>query len=135
MKAREKTKRGLDEKFQNVLATSDGFEFFVKIHDFVEYIELRSALSAIILERTKANRELKISSKYDSLKQIYQGLEDAKNKSHDDLGHVRYMIIGDLNKIRNKEYSENITFWKKREVYRKSISEIYEKLSFSSAAK
>ncbi len=130
-----KTKRELDEKFQNVLRSSDGFDFFLKIHDFVQYIELRSSLCAVIAERTKSNRELKISSKYDSLKQIYQGVEDTKNRSRGDLGHVRYMIIGDLNRIRNKQYSENISFWRKREAYRKSISEIYNKLSIDPAAK
>ena len=127
-----KTQRELDEKFQNILDSSDGFAFFVKIHDFVEYIETRAPLSAAIAERNKSNRELKISSKYESLKQIYQGLEDVKDKPHGDLGHVRYMIVGDLNRIRNKEYSENITFWKKRDGYKKFAQDIYNRLTVCS---
>jgi len=132
MKLAAKTQRGLDEKFRDILNSSDGFVFFVKIHDFIGYIEARSSLAAILTERTKSNRELKISSKYESLKQVYQGVEDTKDRPRGDLGHERYMIIGDLNKIRHKEYSENIAFWKKREGYKKFAQDIYNALTICS---
>ncbi len=37
MKLLEKVKSELDEKFQKVLKTSASFDFFVAIHDFIEY--------------------------------------------------------------------------------------------------
>ena len=127
-----KTQRELDEKFRKILDSSDSFDLFVKIHDFVEYIESSAALSSVVVGRTKANRELKIPTKYESLKQVYQGVKDTNNRPTGDLGHVRYMIIGDLNRIRHKEYSENIAFWKKREGYRKFAQDIYNVLTICS---
>lgn len=124
-----KIKNDLDEKFQKVLKTPASFDFFVAIHDFIKHIELNPSLSGSLSSRTKPNRDLKIPNKYEHLKEIYQGLEDAETKSGADLGHARYMIIQDLNKIRNKEFSESNSFWKKRELFRKLTGEIYERLN------
>lgn len=131
MKLPEKVKSGLDKKFQKVLKTPAGFDFFMAIHDFVEHIELNSSLSDNLSPRIKFNREFNIPNKYGYLKQIYQGLKDAGNKSNTDLGHTRYMVILELNKIRNKNVSESNSFWKKRELSRKLAGEIYERLSAS----
>jgi len=124
-----KVKSDLDEKFQKVLKTPASFAFFVAIHDFIKHIELNSSLSDSLLSRTKPNRELNIPNKYNHLKEIYQGLEDIDTKSGADLGHVRYMVVQDLNKIRNKNFSESNSFWKKRELFRKLTGEIYERLN------
>mgnify|MGYP001606982121 CR=1 FL=1 len=125
----EKVKSGLDKKFQKVLSTPAGFDFFVAIHDFIEHIESNESLSDNLSSRIKINREMRIPNKYNYLKQIYQGLKDAENRSNIDLGHTRYMVILELNKIRNKDVSESNSFWKKRELSRKLAGEIYERLS------
>jgi len=129
MKLSGKVKIGLDKKFQKVLKTPAGFDFFVAIHDFIEYIELNSSLSDNLSSRIKPNRDLNIPNKYSYLKQIYQGLEDADIKSNADLGHSRYAVLLELNKIRNKDVSESNSFWKKRELIRKLTSEIYNRLN------
>jgi len=129
MKLLEKVKSGLDEKFQKILKTPASFDFFVAIHDFVEYIELNSSLSNNLSSFIKSNREMRIPNKYGYLKQIYQGIEDINIKSNVDLGHERYMVLVELNKIRNKDVSESNSFWKKRELFRKLTGEIYEILS------
>jgi len=129
VKLLNKVKSDLDEKFQKVLKTPASFDFFVAIHDFIKHIELNSSLSDSLSSRTKPNRELRIPNKYNHLKEIYQGLEDADTQSDADLGHTRCMIIQDLNKIRNKNFSESNSFWKKRELFRKLTSEIYERLN------
>lgn len=118
-----KIKSDLDEKFQKVLKTPASFDFFVAIHGFIKHIEINPSLSR------KLSRETK--NKYSHLKEIYQGLEDAKNKSDADLGHARYMIIQDLNKIRNKNFSESNSFWKKRDLFRRLAGEIYEGLNLN----
>jgi len=128
-----KVKSDLDEKFQKVLKTPASFGFFVAIHDFIKHIELNPSLSDNLSRRLKPNRELRIPEKYNHLKEIYQGLEDAETKSGADLGHARYMIIQDLNKIRNKDFSESNSFWKKRELFRKLTGEIYERLNLNPA--
>lgn len=125
----EKVKSGLDKKFQKVLNTPASFDFFMAIHDFVEHIESNESLSNDLSPRVKSNREFNIPNKYGYLKQIYQGLKDVNNKSNADLGHARYMVILELNKIRNKDVSESNSFWKKRELSRKLAGEIYERLS------
>ena len=125
----KKVKSDLDKKFQKVLKTPASFDFFTAIHDFIEYIELNPSLSSKLSSRVKSNRELNIPNKYGYLKQIYQGLEDADIKSSADLGHTRYMVIQELNRIRNKDVSESNSFWKKRELFRKLTGEIYEILS------
>ena len=125
----KKVKSDLDKKFQKVLKTPAGFDFFVAIHDFIEHIESNLPLSDSLSCRIKPNRELNIPNKYNYLKQIYQGLEDANSKSDVDLGHARYMALVELNKIRNKDVSGTNSFWKKRELFRKLTGEIYERLS------
>src|SRR3990167_3932618 len=123
----ETVKSDLEQKFRRVLRTPASFDFFVAIHDFIEHIELHASLSKIISRSIEPNPELKIPTKYGYLKQIYQGLEDADNTSGADLGHARYMVLVDLNQIRNNIFSESNSFWKKRELYRKFTSEIYER--------
>ncbi|OGZ33112.1 MAG: hypothetical protein A2174_01090 [Candidatus Portnoybacteria bacterium RBG_13_41_18] len=126
-------KRGnLDKKFQKVLKTPAGFDFFVAIHDFIEYIEANSFFIENLSSRIKSNRDLKIPTKYNFLKQIYQGLEDIHIQTNADLGHERYMTLGDLKKIRNNNFSESNSFWRKRELFRKMTSEIYERLNLKS---
>ncbi|MEK9154988.1 MAG: hypothetical protein AAB596_02905 [Patescibacteria group bacterium] len=129
MKILEKTKLDLDKKFQKIMETPPSFDFFVAIHDFIKYIELNPSLLDGLSQRIKVNRELNIPSKYALLKQIYQGLEDINIGSDADLGHVRYMTIKDLSKIQNKDVSDSNSFWKKRELFRKSTNEIYKRLN------
>lgn len=133
MNVLEKVKSGLDEKFQKISKTPAGFDFFVAIHDFVEHIELNPSLSKNLSSFMKANQELRISGKYGYLKKIHQGMKDADTKSKADLGHERMMVLVELNKIKNKDVSDNNSFWKKRETFRKSTGEIYEILSPSLA--
>ncbi|MCL5733704.1 MAG: hypothetical protein M1334_03560 [Patescibacteria group bacterium] len=128
MTQKEKTRVELDKKFKKVLQTPASFDFFVAIHDFVQYIELHPSLSGGLSLRLKANQELGIPAKYGYLKQIYQGVEDINIKSDDDLGHARYAVIKDLNKIQEKDVSESNSFWKKRETSRKLTDEIYQRL-------
>lgn len=129
MKLQKKAKTDLEKKFQKVLKTPASFDFFVAIHDFVEHIESTPSLSKNLSCRIKSKPELKISNKYNYLKQIYQGLEDAKTETNADLGHTRYMVLRELNLIRNKNLSESNSFWKKREVIRRLTSEVYEGLN------
>lgn len=125
----ETVKSDLEQKFRRVLRTPASFDFFVAIHDFIEHIESHASLSKILSRPIEPNPELKIPTKYGYLKQIYQGLEDADDTSDADLGHARYMVLVDLNQIRNNIFSESNSFWKKRELYRKFTSEIYERLN------
>ena len=129
MKLPGKVKSDLDKKFQKVLKTPASFDLFVAIHDFIKIIELNSSLSNNLSHRIKINQELNIPKKYEYLKQIYQGLEDANSKSNVDLGHTRYAVILELNRIRNKDVSESNSFWKKRELFRKLTGEIYKRLN------
>jgi len=129
MNSLEKAKSDLDEKFQKISKTPPSFNFFVAIHDFIEVIELNPYLSRNLSSCIKSNQKLKILSKYSHLKKIYQGLEDANVKSNVDLGHERYMVIIELNKIKNKDFSGGNSFWKKRELFRRLTSEIYEVLN------
>lgn len=129
MAVKGKVKGGLDKKFENVVKTPAGFEFFVAIHDFIEHIESDSSYLKIIASKAAANLELKIPAKYDHLKLIYQGLEDANSKSSADLGHSRYAVLIELNKIRDNDVSESNSFWKKREAFRKFATEIYGRLT------
>lgn len=128
MKSQEKVKNDLDKKFQKVLKTPASFNFFVAIHDFVGHIESNSSLSNNLSSRAKSNREQNIPNKYSYLKQIYQGIEDTQSRGKTDLGHARYMILLELNKIKSNNVSENNPFWKKRELSRKLTSEIYKRL-------
>lgn len=128
MKPTQQTKSGLDKKFKRVLQTPASFDFFVAIHDFVEYIEANPALSRGLSIRLKANQELGIGNKYGFLKQIYQGVEDINITSDIDLGHTRYTVVRDLNRIQSNDVSENNLFWKKREVSRKLTDDVYKRL-------
>lgn len=119
-----KKKPNLEQKLQKMLKTPASFAFFVAIHDFVEVIELDVTLS----------RKLSKDLKYGYLKQIHQGIKDVSvraraSTSKEDLGHERYMVINDLNKIQSKELSESNSFWKKRELFRKLAMDIYDRLN------
>lgn len=129
MRPSGKIKSGLDKKFQKVLKTPASFDFFVAIHGFIKHIELNPVLSSVVLSNAKANQELNIPVKYGNLKRIYQGLEDAENKSDVDLGHTRYAVIVELNRIRNNDVSESNSFWKKRELFRQLAGEIYQRFN------
>ncbi len=128
MKSIKKTKSGLSKKFQKILETPASFDFFMAIHDFIEYIELSPALAVGVSSRIKINREMDIPSTYGYLRQIYQGLEDINTKSTADLGHARYGVIKELNRIQNKDVSESVSLWKKRELFRKLAGEVYTRL-------
>lgn len=119
-----KKKPNLDQKLQKMLKTPASFAFFVAIHDFVEVIEIDKTLSK------KLSRDLK----YGHLKQIHRGIKDIKLRSTEDLGHERYMVINDLNRIQKEEMSESNSFWKKRELFRKIALEVYERVNPQPAA-
>lgn len=129
MKKSPKPQEGLESKFQKVLKTPAGFEFFMAIHDFIEHIEATAGLCERLSTRIKSNRELRIPKKFGCLKQIYQGLEDISIQTNDDLGHERYMICVDLNKIRNNILSDSNSLWKKREAFREMTKDIYARLN------
>lgn len=129
MKISPKVKDELDKKFQAVLKTPASFDFFVAIHDFVGHIEANLVLVNSLSSKSKPNRQQNISVKYNNLKQIYQGLEDAQGKTGGDLGHARCMVLVELNRIKGNEVSDGNSFWKKRELYRKLTEEIYCRLS------
>jgi len=129
MKTLRQQKLDLDKKFKEVSETPAGFDLFVAIHDFVEHIERNPLLSKGISNRSKANLELDIVTKYNYLRKIYQGLEDINVKSNTDLGHERYMTIRELTKIQKNDVSDTNSFWKKREVSRKLTGIVYDRLS------
>ena len=129
MKPSKSVKIDLEKKFNKVQKTPASFGFFEAIHDFVEHIEKNSSLSSCLSDRLKSNQELRIPNKYSYLKQIHQGLKDANSESTADLGHSRYMVLRELKLIRDKNFSETNSFWKKRETSRKIVSEIYERLN------
>ncbi|MEK9194591.1 MAG: hypothetical protein AAB884_02165 [Patescibacteria group bacterium] len=126
-----KKKFDLKKKFQKILKTPASYAFFVAIHDFVKFIELDPVLSDGLSHCIKTSQSPNIATKYANLKLVYQGMEDifAGGRSIGDLGHKRYMVILDLNRIQNKEVSENNSFWKKRELFRKLIIDIHEGLN------
>ncbi len=126
-----KKKLDLEKKFRKILKTPASYAFFVAIHDFIKFIESDPVLLGGLSRYIKTSQDSNIAAKYANLKLIYQGLEDAAAKSRPsgDLGHDRYMAILDLNRIQNKEISENNSFWKKREVFRKLIVEIHGSLN------
>lgn len=129
MTTTEKRKLDLNKKFQRVQETPASFDFFVAIHDFIKHIEANPFFSGGLSERVKANRDLDIINKYDYLKTIYQGLEDINVKSSADLGHTRYMVIRELSQIQNKETSESNSYWRKRELFRKLVALVNERLN------
>ena len=129
MNLKPEIKLALAKRFEKVKKTPASFAFFVAIHDFIECIEITPALSKKIAYREKADLEVNVPAKYDYLRQIYQGLEDADKKTTADIGHTRYTAVRDLDRIHNKEQSENNFFWKKRDVFRKVAGELYERLT------
>ncbi len=128
MELLKKTKVDLSKKYQKVMTTPPSFVFFKAIHDFVDYIEANPQLVEGLSQRIKINKELGIPNKYGSLKQIHQGVEDVVSPSTKDIGHTRYMVLRDLSRIQNQEMSDSNFFWKKRELFRKLTSEVYERL-------
>src|SRR3989338_6878225 len=118
----------LDKKFRKVSETSVNFDLFVAIHDLVQYIESTPVLIKGLSGNIKANKELNISAKYSSLKNIYQGLEDIDVQSNRDLGHARYYAIRELSQIRRGEVSESNTLWRKREGLKKFAKLVQERL-------
>jgi hypothetical protein len=124
-----KRKADLEKKFQRVATTPASFELFLAIHDFVDHVEANAFLVSGLSSKIKANRELDISSKYAHLKKIYQGLEDIAVKSKNDLGHTRYMTMQELGKIKEADVSESNSFWRKRELFRRLTSTVYERLA------
>ena len=133
MPLQKKPKTDLEKKCRKVLRTPASFAFFVAIHDFIKCIELNSALSAGLTHRIDINKDAKLPVKYGYLKQIYQGVRDSAGQSRGDLGHDRYMTVNDLRRIQNNETSENNSFWKKRELFRKLTAEVYERLNINLA--
>lgn len=127
----EKTKMDLTKKYEKVLGTPASFAFFEAIHDFVACVESQPVLVKSLSDRLKANQELNIGKKYLFLKQVYQGFEDIAIQSKKDLGHDRYSVIRDLNRIKNKETTDTNAFWKRRELLRNSTGDIYRRLSES----
>jgi hypothetical protein len=128
MKANTKTKNDLNKKFQKVAETPASFAFYIAIHDFIQYIEVTPPLTDGLSHKLKVNRELGIPDKYNYLKQIHQALEDIRINSKRDLGHDRYSVMRDMNRIQSKDLSESNSFWKKRELFRKLSGEIYTRL-------
>lgn len=119
----------LNKRHNKVLKTEPSYDFYVAIHSFVKHVESNPVFIKSLTSNVKANTEANIPGKYSYLKQIYQGLEDINIKSNHDLGHARYAMIKDLNKIQKKELSENNTVWKKRELSRKLVGEIHDRLT------
>ena len=114
----------LDRKHKSVRETPAGFPFFVSLHDFVQYIEATPSFSVFFSGAKRGSRAAQIPPKYEVLKQVYQGIEDIDARTTDDLGHDRYVAIRELSSIRNKDFSENNSFWKRRELLRKVAGEI-----------
>ncbi|MGC9968397.1 MAG: hypothetical protein ABSC29_01535 [Minisyncoccia bacterium] len=127
MGSAEKTKLALDRKFKGICETPAGFNFFVSLHDFVQYIEATPSFG-VFFRGTKGSRASEIPQKYSILKQIYQGIEDIDVRTTNDLGHDRYVAIRELSLIRNKDVSDNNPFWKRRESLRKLAGDIHKTL-------
>jgi len=124
----EEVQLKLDKKFQKVSETLATFDLFVAIHDLVQYIESTPVLIKGLSGNIKINKELNVSAKYASLKNIYQGLEDIDARSNRDLGHARYYAIRELTQIRAGETSESNTLWRKREGFKKFAKILHERL-------
>lgn len=123
----QKIQSVLDKKLKKVSETPDSFAFFVSLHDFVQYIEATPAFAAFF-SSAKRSRAAEISSKYSMLRQIYQGVEDIDVNTKNDLGHDRCVAIRDLKLIRDKDVSENNSFWKHREFLRRLTGDIHKTL-------
>jgi hypothetical protein len=128
MVSRERTASALDKKFEKVRGAPAGFDLFVSIHDFVDYIESVPDFSVFFRQDKKKNRAAELSAKYVLMRQIHQGIEDIDVRTKKDLGHDRYVAIRDLNLIRADRVSENNNFWKQREVLRRLAGEVHRTL-------
>ena len=126
MTSAEKINSILDKKLKKVRETPASFTFFVSLHDFVEYIESTPSFTVFFSGTKKGSRASEISPKYSILKEVYQGIEDIDVHTTNDLGHNRYVAIRDLSLIRNNDISENNSFWKRRELLRKTAGEIHQ---------
>jgi len=124
----EKVKLGLEKRLKEVHDTPAGFGFFVSLHDFVEYIESAPSFAPFFSGKKKGSQASKLSLRYSVMKQVYQGIEDIGGHGAKDLGHDRYVAIHELTSIKNKDVSENNSFWKRRELLRKVAGETYETL-------
>src|SRR5581483_1678879 len=127
MKSNAAVRSALTSKFERVKNTPAGFDFFVSIHDFIQYIESTPSFD-VFLKGEKAARRKEMPIKYFVLRQIYQGIEDVDVVTKNDLGHDRYVAIRELGLIRKQETSESNSLWKRREMARKLIGEIYKTL-------
>lgn len=127
MALQEANKLALQRKFEKIQKAPEGFDFYVSVHDFVEYIEATPRFD-VFLKGAKPKRAKELPGKYFCLKQIYQGIEDLDEKSGVDLGHDRYVAIRELDLIRKSDISENNSFWRRREAFRKMIGEVYKTL-------
>ena len=112
---------------KGIRETPASFNFFVSLHDFVQYIESTPSFK-IFFRSAKGGRASEIPQKYSILRQIYQGIEDIDIRTTNDLGHDRYVAIRELSLIRSKDVSENNSFWKRRESLRKLAGEIHKTL-------
>jgi hypothetical protein len=118
----------LDQKLKKVRETPASFPFFVSLHDFVQYIESTPSFAVFFSGAKRGSRAAELSPKYFVMKQVYQGIEDIDVQTTNDLGHDRYVAIRELSSIRNKDLSENNSFWKRRELLRKVAGETHQML-------
>ncbi|MBI5220268.1 MAG: hypothetical protein HY978_00320 [Candidatus Liptonbacteria bacterium] len=128
MKSAAKTKAALDQKLKKISETPASFNFYVCLHDFVEHIESTRSFD-VFFSPTKGRRAAEIPKKYAVLKQIHQGIKDVKSPTSSDVGHDRYVAIRELSLIRKQDLSENNSFWRNRESFRKLASDIHRTLS------
>lgn len=123
-----KIRSALDRKLKKVHETPASFGFFVSLHNFVEYIESTPTFAVFFSGTKRGSRASELSPKYFVMKQVYQGIEDIDVRTASDLGHDRYVAIRELGLIRNKDISENNSFWKRRELLRKVAGQVHETL-------
>ncbi|MGC9599049.1 MAG: hypothetical protein ABSE18_01535 [Minisyncoccia bacterium] len=128
MASAKKIKLVLDRKLKEVCETPASFTFFVSLHDFVKYIESTPSFAVFFSGAKKGGRAKELSPKYSVMRQVYQGIEDIDVRTTNDLGHDRYVAIRELSLIRNKDVSDNNSFWKRRELLRKVAGEIHHTL-------
>lgn len=125
----KKTKLVLSQKFEKIKETPASFAFFVSIHNFIKFIESTPSFNIVLKKAGTASRDRELPLKYFLLKEIHQGIEDLDRKTTEDLGHNRYIVIRELNLIRNNDTSDSNSFWKRREVLRKIAGETYKVLA------
>lgn len=123
MGSHEAAKLALGQKFEKIKKAPAGFALYVSIHDFIEHIEGNASFNVFL--KGKGKRAKEIPGKYVFLKQIHQGIKDIDLRTTADLGHDRYVAIRELSLIRKNDLSENNSFWKRREAFRKVTSDVY----------